>query len=118
MNVCKFWSEIVANPGKTLSLSILEREYRVNGAAGAEEKLRAAARMLDEKMNEIKKASSASGTVPGLDRIAVIAALNIAHQLQETQGNQQADKQSIEYMHKILDEAIEENQQLDRKSTR
>jgi len=103
----------VANPAKTLSLSILDREYRVNCPAGAEEKLRAAARMLDEKMNEIKKASSASGTVPGLDRIAVIAALNIAHQLQETQGNQQADKQSIEYMHKILDEAIEENQQLE-----
>src|SRR5690554_7474146 len=66
---------------------ILEREYRVNCPAGAEEKLRAAARMLDEKMTEIKQASSASGTLPGLDRIAVIAALNIANQLQEAKNS-------------------------------
>lgn len=82
----------MGNSAKTLSLFILEREYRVNCPVGAEEKLRAAARMLDEKMNEIKQASSVSGTLPGLDRIAVIAALNIAHQLQEIQSNLQADK--------------------------
>lgn len=103
----------MANTAKTLSLLILDREYRVNCPVGAEEKLRAAARMLDEKMNEIKQASSSSGALPGLDRIAVIAALNIAHQLQEIKSNSQADKQSIEQMHRILDEAIEENQQLE-----
>lgn len=103
----------MANSAKTLSLSILERDYRINCPVGAEEKLRAAARMLDEKMNEIKQASSSSGTVPGLDRIAVIAALNIAHQLLELQGSMHTDAQRVQHIHKLLDEAIEDNQQLE-----
>lgn len=103
----------MANSAKTLALTILGREYRINCPAGAEAKLRDAALMLDEKMSEFKEASASSGTVPGLDRIAVIAALNIAHQLQQAQSNLQEDKQRIDYMHKILDEAIEENQQLE-----
>lgn len=103
----------MANSAKTLSLSISDRDYRVNCPVGAEEKLRAAARMLDEKMNEIKQASASSGTVPGLDRVAVIAALNIAHQLLELQGNLQSDAQSVQHIHRLLDEAIEDNQQLE-----
>ena len=103
----------MANPAKTLSLAILERDYRVNCPVGAEEKLRAAARLLDEKMNEIKQASSASGTIQGLDLIAVIAALNITHQLLELQSNQQADQQKFEHILHLLDEAIEHNQQLE-----
>ena len=103
----------MANPSKTISLLILEREYRVNCPAGAEEKLRAAARMLDEKMTEIKQASSASGTLPGLDRIAVIAALNIANQLQEAKSSVIEDAKVVSHMHELLDDAIEENQQLE-----
>lgn len=103
----------MANSAKTLSLSILERDYRINCPAGAEEKLRVAARMLDEKMNEIKQASASSGKVPGLDRIAVIAALNITHQLLELQSNLQDDAQLSQHIHRLLDEAIEDNLQLE-----
>ena len=70
----------MANPN-TLSLEILGREYLVNCPPGAEEELRSAARHLHQKMQEIKDSSSHAGKVLSSDRIAVIAALNITHQL-------------------------------------
>ena len=52
---------------KTLELSILDRDYRINCPDGAEDQLRDAARFLNEKMLEIKNASSTAGKVLGTD---------------------------------------------------
>ena len=62
---------------KGVSVHILEKEYLV--ACGEEERqeLLASASYLDQKMREIRD----SGKVIGVDRIAVMAALNIAHEL-------------------------------------
>ena len=57
----------MAETSKTISLNILEREYRVNCPAGAEEELREAGRYLNDKMSEIKQASSNAGKVLGTD---------------------------------------------------
>lgn len=103
----------MANPAKTLSLTILEREYRVNCPQGAEEKLRDAARFLNEKMSEIKNASAASGKVLSTDRIAVIAALNIAHQFRELEGQHSGSTQELLRLHQLLDEALAQDQQLE-----
>jgi len=102
----------VANP-RTLELLILDREYRVNCPEGAEEKLRDAARYLNEKMSEIKNAGAASGKVLGTDRVAVIAALNIAHQLRELEGDQQDLRREVQKMNTLLDNALEQDLQLE-----
>ena len=60
-----------------VSVKILEKEYQV--ACPAEEKadLMASAELLNRKMREIRD----SGKVVGLDRVAVMAALNMANEL-------------------------------------
>ncbi len=61
----------------TLEVFILEKPYRINCPESEQESLRASGQYLDNKMREIRS----SGKIVGLDRIAVIAALNITHEL-------------------------------------
>ncbi|MCY0965203.1 cell division protein ZapA [Parathalassolituus penaei] len=97
----------MGNDSRTLSLNIMERDYRVNCPEGAEQKLRDAARFLDQKMSEIRDASAGSGKVPGIDRIAVIAALNISHQLLEVQALLHEQDAAIERLTLMLDETLQ-----------
>jgi cell division protein ZapA (FtsZ GTPase activity inhibitor) len=60
-----------------VSVRILDKEYRVSCGPDEEEGLRESARMLDQRMREIRQ----TGRVIGVDRIAVMAALNIAYEL-------------------------------------
>jgi cell division protein ZapA len=62
---------------KTLDVSIMGRSYRVTCANDEREALLAAVAYVDKKMTEIKAASK----VAGVERIAVMAALNIANEL-------------------------------------
>ena len=62
---------------KTLDVTIMGRNYKVACAEEERTGLLAAVAHLDEKMTEIK----ASGKVASAERIAVMAALNIAHEL-------------------------------------
>jgi len=61
----------------TVEVSLLGRTYRVACEEGERESLLQAVAYLDAKMNEIRKA----GKVTGSERIAVMAALNVAHEL-------------------------------------
>lgn len=98
---------------KTLELSILDRDYRINCPDGAEDQLRDAARFLNEKMLEIKNASSTAGKVLGTDRVAVIAALNITHQLLQLQHDQSQHNRQLDKINQLLDEALEKDSQLE-----
>jgi len=64
---------------KTLDISILGRTYKVSCQEEEREALLQAVAHLDQRMGEIK----ASGRVGSAERIAVMAALNIAHELLE-----------------------------------
>ena len=59
----------------TVTLHILDKEYRVSCTEPERAGLESSARFLDEKMQSIKQ----SGRIVGLDRIAVMAGLNITH---------------------------------------
>lgn len=59
----------------TVSLNISGKEYRVSCSENEREGLESSARLLNEKMQSIKQ----SGRIVGLERIAVMAGLNIAH---------------------------------------
>jgi cell division protein ZapA len=67
----------MAESAKTIEISILGRDYKIACEEGERAALMEAVAFLDAKMGEIKKAGKVSGT----DRIAVMAALNIAHEL-------------------------------------
>jgi cell division protein ZapA len=64
-------------PPSTVSVRILEKEYQVNCPEDEVDELTASARYLDAQMRGIRD----SGKVLGLDRMAVMAALNIANDL-------------------------------------
>ena len=66
----------------TVSVKILEKEYQVACPEDQVDALTASARLLDRQMSEIRD----SGKIFGLDRIAVMAALNIANELLANQG--------------------------------
>src|SRR5436309_10125495 len=61
----------------TLDVTIFGREYKVACSEGERAELAEAVAYLDRKMREIRD----RGKVAGIDRIAVMAALNITHDL-------------------------------------
>ncbi len=61
----------------SVEVTILGKEYRVNCPPSEQDALIKSARYLDQTMREIK----GRGTVHGLEKIAVMAALNMAHDL-------------------------------------
>lgn len=67
----------MSEKAKTLDVSIMDRSYRVTCADEEREALLAAVAYVDKKMTEIKTASKVAGT----ERVAVMAALNIANEL-------------------------------------
>ena len=67
----------MSEKAKGLDVNIMGRNYRVTCADDEREALLAAVAYVDKKMTEIKAASKLAGT----ERIAVMAALNIANEL-------------------------------------
>ncbi|MBB5861563.1 cell division protein ZapA [Xanthomonas arboricola] len=67
-----------------VSVRILDREYTVGVTAEERESLTAAARLLDLRMREIR----GSNRMAAVDRVAVLAALNLAHELQQLRDQQ------------------------------
>jgi cell division protein ZapA len=70
-----------------VTIKVLDKDYRIACPPHEQEGLMASARLLDGRMREIRQ----TGRVIGSDRIAVLAALNLAHelvQLQRAQGGQ------------------------------
>ena len=61
-----------------VSVRILDREYTVGVEPAERDSLTAAARMLDARMREIR----GNNRMAAVDRVAVLAALNLAHELQ------------------------------------
>ncbi len=62
---------------KTLNLNIMGREFCVTCPAEEQEEIQLAAAYLDRKIQEVK----AEGKIVDSDRIAIIAALSITHEL-------------------------------------
>ena len=95
-----------------VTIRILEKEYNV--ACPVEEKasLLASAELLNVKMREIRD----SGKVVGLDRVAVMAALNLANELLKARGQDEELKNivglRIRAMRDQLDSALGPAKQL------
>jgi len=65
-----------------VSVRILEKEYQVACLPEERSELLDSAEELNTRMREIRDA----GAIVGLDRIAVMAALNLAHELMKMRG--------------------------------
>ncbi|WP_203142862.1 cell division protein ZapA [Marinobacter mangrovi] len=88
----------------TVEVNILDKSYLVACPDEARSELQQAARHLDSQMREIR----ASGKVFGTERIAVMAALNITHELLQNDMSEGASK-VLDRMNSRLDEALGES---------
>ncbi|MDT8383701.1 MAG: cell division protein ZapA [Gammaproteobacteria bacterium] len=88
---------------KAISIRVLEKEYQVSCPANEEAALMASARLLDEKMREIRSARKMVGT----DRVAVMAALNLAHDLLRLQSGDGADESNVNGKLRSLQSKVE-----------
>lgn len=88
---------------KTLSVSILGKAYQVVCPAEESEDLIQAATELDRRMRDIRQIDS----IIGVERIAVMAALNLADELLKTRRQvSQCDKSLLDDMHQRIDKII------------
>lgn len=74
-----------------VSINILGKDYRVACPVDEQETLIRSAQELDEQMREIRD----SGKVNGIDRIAVMAALNLTNELHLAQRNKPSTSNQI-----------------------
>ncbi|MND71002.1 Cell division protein ZapA [compost metagenome] len=91
---------------QTVTVKILDKDYPIHCPPQQRANLESAARYLDGKMREIRS----SGKVIGADRIAVLAALNIAHELLQQQGSAVAGdtREQVRELLERVDRALQE----------
>ncbi len=99
----------MSNPvsNKGINISIMGRDFSVACSADEQEDLLAAARYLDDSMQEIQK----SGKILGAERCAIMAALNITNdllQLQRRTAGQDQIQERLESLQGRIDEALQE----------
>jgi cell division protein ZapA len=92
---------------KTLDVAIMGRTYKVSCSEDERSALLSAVAYLDRKMTEIKSA----GRVASAERIAVMAALNIANELLNSRNNSvgfdmDSLKRRMAAMEAALDQAL------------
>ena len=98
---------------KGLDVTIMGREFRLACAPEEEEALIQAVEFLDQRMHEIRDGSK----IIGIDRIAILAALNIAHEYlhAKTPGNDLeigVVKRRIKELQQSVDVLLHEQEEL------
>lgn len=88
-----------------IAVTILGKEFRVACPDGERDSLLAAAAYLDRKLREVQ----ASGKVIGTERAAIVAALNISHELLELRqsgGLSEDATQKVRLLQNKIDAAL------------
>jgi len=91
----------------SLKIRILDKEYQVNCELHERQALEHSASLLNDKMEEIRRGSH----IIGLERIAVMAALNLAHDLirsNQTAQQNSAANSTLQSMSTKLDSVLED----------
>ncbi len=96
-----------------VSVNILDKEYLIACQPEERETLLESSRHLDMKMREIRD----SGKIIGTDRIAVMAALNLAHELLDQKANSKsgdiATSRRLLKLQDKIETALSTNKQLE-----
>ena len=95
---------MMSDEAQAVAINILGKEYLISCPEEERNELVSSADFLDKKMREIRD----SGKVIGTDRIAVIAALNLANELLHEKGGSGSFSPAVESRIKNLQEKIED----------
>lgn len=83
---------------EAVTIRILDREYTVGVDPEQRDSLLAAARLLETKMREVR----GSNRMAAVDRVAVLAALNLAHELELMRADQRArDRELVQTLSEL-----------------
>ena len=74
-----------------VGVRVLDREYTVGVSAEERDGLLAAARLLDARMRELR----GNNRMVALDRMAVLAALNLAHEVQQLRQERESQQREL-----------------------
>jgi cell division protein ZapA len=103
----------VSEATKPVSVTILEKEYLIACSEEERDLLNDAAILLNDKMQEVKT----SGKIIGSERIAVLAALNIAHEMlaykSENEGYTSNVDGVVRRLHEKIDDALMKGTQIE-----
>jgi cell division protein ZapA len=95
---------------EAIKIHILDKEYLVACPEGEQDALLASAKFLNQKMHDIRE----SGKVVGIDRIAVMTALNLAHEVVGAIGSERSEFESygmrLEKLNSRIEKALDEYQ--------
>jgi len=95
-----------------VTVQILGKEYRIACQDHEREELLASARMLDEKMREVDR----TGKVVGTERVAIMAALNLTHELLQykmaDRERSSAIRSRMQGLQQKIEVALDDKQQL------
>ena len=94
---------------KGMAIQILGREFRVACPEGEEKQLQASVDFLNRRMKDLRD----SGKIVGNERIAVMAALNIAHEMLSARGERDAQDSRVAAINQRVDAMIAEHTELD-----
>jgi cell division protein ZapA len=102
-----------SNRSNTVQVNILEKDYQIACPPEQQAALLNAARYLDEQMRNIRS----TGKVIGLERIAVMAALNITHRFLDNESAEHAsESEADEKLRRInhrLEDALQRYKQME-----
>ena len=94
----------MTNPStQTLTVTIMQKEFQIACPEGEEDALRRAAHHLNEQMEAIR----AGGKVVGLDRIAIMTALNMSNEFLNGQSKVQTSQDYAKLRIRALNDRVE-----------
>lgn len=93
----------MSDRAEPVSVRIMDKEYLIACPKEERNALQDTARYLDARMREIRD----GGKVVGVERIAVMAALNIAHEMLQNRALQENESHSMSARIRALQEKIE-----------
>jgi len=106
-------TDLMSEKSTAVQVKILDKEYQINCPPSDQEALMKSARYLDESMRKIKE----RGNIHGGEKIAVISALNITHDMLKKNRLinefRHVNAQQIQELVEKVDMALSSSQELD-----
>lgn len=95
--------------GDAISIEILDKEYRVSCPPEEKEALLESARILNDRLRAVRD----GGKVLGTERMAVMTALNLVHELSQLQREQEEYRATIARLQDKIAHAIGRRNQVE-----
>ena len=99
----------MSNQGEAITIEILDKQYTISCPPGEKQDLLDSARILNERLKEVR----GGGKVLGTERMAVMTALNVIHEYHQLQKTQARVDDTLDRLRDKLSTAISRREELE-----